>query len=101
MAPPPMDPLQRARAEVGTVLKDKWRLDELLGVGSLSSTYAATHRGGSRVAVRVLHDWLCADRELADAFVKDAYVANRIGHRAIVSVFDDEVTERGAPFVVL
>jgi serine/threonine-protein kinase len=101
MSTPSADPVQRARAEVGTILKDKWRLDELLGVGSLSSTYAATHRGGNRVAVRVLHEWLREDRELAEAFVKDAYVANRIDHRGIVAVYDDDFTERGAPFVVL
>src|SRR5262245_11945090 len=101
MSSPSTDPVQRARAEVGRVLKGKWRLDELLGVGSLSSTYAATHRGGKRVAIRILHDWLQGDRELAEAFVQDAYIANRIDHRAIVSVFDDDLTEGGAPFVVL
>jgi len=46
------DPLvMRAKTRIGQVLKEKWRLDVLLGVGGMAAVYAATHRNGSRVAI--------------------------------------------------
>ena len=37
-----------AQTRVGTVLRNKWRLDALLGVGGMATVFAATHRNGSR-----------------------------------------------------
>ncbi|MDC0748046.1 hypothetical protein [Polyangium mundeleinium] len=48
------DVFQRARARVGQVLRGKWRLDHLLGVGGTACVYAATHRNGKRGAVKLL-----------------------------------------------
>jgi len=39
-----LDPLLvRARSRIGSTLRDKWRLDVLLGVGGMAAVYAATH----------------------------------------------------------
>ena len=45
---------RRAASAVGTVLDRKWRLDRLLGCGGMGAVYAATHRNGTRAAVKVL-----------------------------------------------
>jgi len=95
---PTLDPVQAAQARVGSVLAGRWRLDGLLGVGSQTATFDAMHRGGLRVAVKVLlgpHD---AAR--AQAFVEAAYVANAVGHPSVVAVLDDDAASDGAPFVV-
>ena len=50
------DPHQAAAlARIGRVLCGKWRLDRLLGMGGMAAVYAATHRNGKRVAVKMLH----------------------------------------------
>jgi hypothetical protein len=39
------DPMvMRAQTRVGQVIKEKWRLDVLLGVGGMAAVYAATCR---------------------------------------------------------
>ena len=62
-------PADRARpgARVGMVLQDKWTLDALLGVGGMAAVYAATHRNGKRVAVKMLHAELSHDEEIKRA----------------------------------
>ena len=47
--------LSLANARIGCVLRAKWRLDHVLGVGGMATVYAATHRNGKRGAVKILH----------------------------------------------
>src|SRR5258707_4692822 len=51
------DPLiERSKQRVGRTLKEKLRLDELIGVGGLAAVYSATHCNDSKpVAVKVTH----------------------------------------------
>jgi serine/threonine-protein kinase len=100
--PDPVDPLtERARARVGTVLREKWRLDRLLGVGGMAAVYAATHRNGARVAIKILHQQLSIDRDVRERFLREGYVANSVSHRGVVRVLDDDVTDDGAIFFVM
>ncbi|MEZ4310583.1 MAG: serine/threonine-protein kinase [Polyangiaceae bacterium] len=92
-----MDPTAR----IGTTLKGKWRIDRLLGTGGFASVYAATHRAGKRVAIKVLHAALGASEEVRRRFLREAYAANAVEHPAVVGVSDDDVTEDGAPFLVM
>lgn len=92
---------QRAEARIGTVLKDKWRLDKLLGVGGMASVYAATHRNSKRVAVKMLHPEISMDPAMRQRFLREGYVANKVGHRGAVAVDDDDTTEDGAAFLVM
>ena len=96
------DPMTaRAQRRVGTVLRDKWTLDRLLGTGGMASVFAATHRNGKRVAVKMLHAELAADAEIRARFLREGYVANKVGHVGAVSVSDDDITEDGACFLVM
>ena len=38
---------------IGTFLKDKWRVDARLWRGGVATVYAATHRNGNRVAIKM------------------------------------------------
>lgn len=93
--------LRRAEARVGRVLKDKWKLHRVLGVGGFAVVYEATHRAGKRVAVKMMHPELALEPELRARFVREAYVANHIDHPGIVSIADDDVAEDGALFLVM
>jgi serine/threonine-protein kinase len=96
-----LDPLVlRARARIGTFLRDKWRLDVLLGVGGMAAVYAATHRNGSRAAVKILHTELSINQQVRSRFLREGYVANSVGHDGAVKVIDDDVADDGSLFLV-
>ena len=91
----------RARSRLGMVLQDKWTLDALLGVGGMAAVYAATHRNGKRVAVKMLHGELGHDEEMKGRFLQEGYAANTIQHDGAVSVLDDDVAPDGSAFIVM
>ncbi len=86
---------------IGHVLRGKWKLDRLLGIGGMASVYAATHRNGKRGAVKLLHVELSFNEDARNRFLREGYVANKVDHPGSVSVLDDDVTEEGAPFLVM
>jgi hypothetical protein len=98
-------PFRRARVDpssrIGTTLRGKWRIDRLLGTGGFAAVYAATHRAGKRVAVKVLHPALGASEDVRRRFLKEAYAANAVDHPGVVGVSDDDVTEDGSAFLVM
>jgi serine/threonine-protein kinase len=86
---------------VGQVLNGKWRLDQLLGVGGMAAVYAATHRNGNRVAVKLLHPHCMANDAIRSRFQREGYVANKIEHVGAVRVLDDDIASDGAVFLVM
>ncbi|WP_049949789.1 serine/threonine-protein kinase [Sorangium cellulosum] len=104
----PLDPhaeepnlVDTAAARIGTALNAKWRLDDLLGVGGMGAVFAATHRRGSRAAVKVLHIEFARNAELRDRFLREGKIANRVDHPARVAVVEDDLSDRGEPFLVM
>jgi eukaryotic-like serine/threonine-protein kinase len=92
--------LARVEARVGTTLRQKWHLDTLLGVGATAAVYSATHRNGSRAAIKILHAEWPGPPSTRDRFLREGQVANRVGHDGAVRVVDDDVTEDGALVLV-
>ncbi|WP_437598596.1 protein kinase [Sorangium sp. So ce590] len=104
----PLDPhaeepnlVDTAAARIGTALNAKWRLNDLLGVGGMGAVFAATHRRGSRAAVKVLHIEFARNAELRDRFLREGKIANRVDHPARVAVVEDDLSDRGEPFLVM
>ncbi|WP_437778269.1 protein kinase domain-containing protein [Sorangium sp. So ce1097] len=93
--------MDTAAARIGTALNAKWRLDDLLGVGGMGAVFAATHRRGSRAAVKVLHIEFARNAELRDRFLREGKIANRVDHPARVAVVEDDLSDRGEPFLVM
>src|ERR1043165_1069015 len=85
----------RPAALVGRLLCNKWRLDRALGSGGMASVYAARHRNGRRVAIKVLRRELAADPKMARRFLREGYLANRVAHIGAVAVLDDDLTDDG------
>jgi eukaryotic-like serine/threonine-protein kinase len=89
------------KARVGTRIAQKWRIDALLGLGGMGAVYAATHRNGNRVALKVLHTHLSADADVRARFAREGYVANAVNHPGVVRVLDDGEADDGAAFLVM
>jgi eukaryotic-like serine/threonine-protein kinase len=92
---------ERAQARIGSVIKDKWRLDRLLGVGGMACVYAATHRNKKRAAVKMLHREYSTDSAIRERFLREGYLANSVGHPGVVTVDDDDIAEDGTAFIVM
>ena len=97
----PGDEKARARARIGMTINNKWRIDSLLGIGGMASVYAATHRNGSRAALKILHTEFARDPGIRDRFLREGYVANKVEHHGRVAIQDDDVTESDEPFLVM
>lgn len=96
------NPLEiEARRLVGTNLGGKWTLDALIGMGGMASVYAATHRNGRRVAIKLLSPEFGHNAQVRERFLREGYVANRIGHPGVVTILDDDTTESGQVFLVM
>jgi eukaryotic-like serine/threonine-protein kinase len=92
---------QRARKRVGSLVRGKYHVDSFLAAGSMASVFSATHRNGSRVALKILHPHLARDPGILERFRREGYFANSIGHPGVVRAIDDDVTEDGCAFLVM
>lgn len=95
------DELERCQERIGTTVRGKWHLDSLVGVGGMAAVYAATHRGGPRSAIKILHAHVAFSKELRARFEQEALAIARLRHPATVQVLDIDVTDEGAPFMVM
>ncbi len=93
--------VQRVQARVGSQLNGKWRLTSVLGIGGMAAVYAAVHRNQNRVAIKMLHPELSIDANVRTRFMREGYVANTVGHPGAVTIFDDDLSEDGAAFLVM
>jgi len=78
-----------SEARVGRTYGNKWKVDRLIDMGGMAAVYAATHRNGKRVALKVLHAHLAADDDLRTRFLREGYVANQVEHQGAVQILDD------------
>ena len=67
----------------------------------MGAVYAATHRNGMHVAIKILHPETSRDEELRRRFVREGYIANRIHHPGVVRILDDDTDDEGAWFLVM
>jgi serine/threonine-protein kinase len=92
---------QLAQSRIGRVLRGKYRLDRVLGIGGMAVVYAATHRNKKKFAIKMLHPELSLRENIRTRFLREGYVANSVEHPGAVAVLDDDVAEDGSAFVVM
>ena len=83
------------------VLRGKYRLDRVLGVGGMAVVFKATHRNQAEFAIKMLHPELSLSEDLRQRFLREGYAANSVRHPGVVRVVDDDVAEDGAAFLVM
>ncbi len=101
MGEPDTGIVKLAEARIGRVLRGKWKLDELLGIGGMAAVYSATHRNGKRVAIKVLRAEAALVPDVKARFLREGYLANKVGHPGALSIMDDDVEEDGTVFLVM
>ncbi len=96
------DPSRKtALARVGSTLVGKWHVDRLLDVGGMAAVFVATHRNGKRVAIKLLHAEFAQNEDVRARFLREGYVANKVGHPGAVEVLDDDTLDDGGVFLVM
>jgi len=101
MGDPRDELIERANGRIGKLVDGKWRLDALLGVGGMAVVYAATHRNGLRGAIKILHPEVALSSRVKSRFLREGYVANKVGHPGAVAVLDDDEAPDGTVFLVM
>ena len=87
---------------VGTVLAEKYRLDEVLGEGGMGLVFKAHHLMLKRdVAVKLLHAALSSNPQISARFDREAQSAARLEHPNIVHVSEFGSTPDGMKYMVM
>ena len=95
------DALTLARARIGVVLRGKYTLESILGVGGMATVYVAKHRNRKVFAIKMLHSDLSTRETMRTRFLREGYVANSVMHPGAVAVIDDDIAEDGSAFLVM
>ena len=79
-----------------------YSLDALAGSGGMGMVYFGTHALiGRKIALKVLHEGLCGDADMAGRFLIEARAASRLHHPGIVDISDYGVLDDGRPYLVM
>ena len=91
-----------ADALIGTIVADRYRIDEKLGVGGMGSVYRAEHVLMRKpVAIKVLHREMTVLEEVVKRFEREAIAAGRIDHPNVAVATDFGKLEDGSFYLVL
>ncbi len=78
-----------AETRVGTVIEDKYRLDEQIGRGSMGAVYRGTQLMVDRsVAVKLLHPTYAGHEKIQARFEVEAKAIARLNHPNCITLFD-------------
>lgn len=93
--------LELAESRVGRVLRGKYTIESVIGVGGMAVVYKARHRNQKQFAIKMLHPEYMMRADVHARFVREGYVANSVGHPGVVAVLDDDVDDAGYPYLVM
>jgi len=107
MSPPPPRPPSKSSQrgsspEIGTVIADRYRIDELLGEGGMGKVFAAEHvLMRKKLALKILHSELTNVPEVVARFEREARAAANIEHPNIAAATDFGKLPDGAVYLAL
>lgn len=92
-----------AEALPGTVLDEKYRLDEIIGSGGFGAVYKATHLQIKRkIAVKIFKPSAGNDSsESLERFRLEAIAGSRINHPNAVAILDSGISSDGIAYLVM
>lgn len=99
---PTMSPREAAEQRWGTMIAQRYRVEELLSFDDMGALYRArdTERGVP-CALRILPEIYARDPAIRDRFLRDAEAAQVLKHPNIVEVFETGKLEDGGVFSVM
>jgi serine/threonine protein kinase len=87
---------------LGTILAERYEIQEFLGKGGMGSVYKARHTLiGNTIAIKVLHTHLINDAASKERFKAEAKSAISLRHPRLMSVSDYGVGPLGHPYIVM
>ncbi len=87
---------------VGTVVQERFRIEERIGQGGMGAVYRATQLPVDRpVALKLLHPHLMGDGRVAQRFLTEARAISRLANPHTVTLFDFGQTADGMLFMAL
>jgi len=94
--------LQVVQTLIGSVLDERYRIDDILGAGGMGTVYRATHiHLESEFAVKVLHPEMVSYDGAIERFRREAKAARRIQHPNAIEVTDFGVTSDNLVYLVM
>src|ERR671914_757567 len=85
---------------IGTLISDRYRLEERVGSGGMSSVYRAFDPTLERwVAIKLMHRDISNDPDQLERFRREARAVARLNHPHVVTVIDAGEDD-GAPYIV-
>src|SRR5437867_6930348 len=85
---------------IGTLLNGRFRLEEKVGSGGMSTVYRAFDETLERwVAIKILHREISSDADQLERFRREARAVARLSHPHVVTVIDAGEDE-GHPYIV-
>src|SRR5436309_7710141 len=85
---------------IGTLISDRFRLEEKVGAGGMSSVYRAFDPTLERwVAIKLMHSDISSDPDQLERFRREARAAAGLNHPHLVTVIDAGEDE-GTPYIV-
>ncbi|MER6395131.1 Stk1 family PASTA domain-containing Ser/Thr kinase [Kitasatospora sp. NPDC001603] len=74
---------------IGTLLDGRYRVEQRIAAGGMSTVYRGTDTRLDRVvAVKVMHPSLAGDEDFTGRFIREAKAVARLAHPNVVNVFD-------------
>lgn len=96
-----MDIVEQRTIHTDTVLAGRYRIEKLLGSGSMGEVYQAMDLTTTRlVAIKRIHPYLITDEDAIQRFQREAKALSRLNHPGIVKFHDFYVAD-GFYFIVL
>ena len=100
--PDPSGGPQAASDPLVGAMVGSFRIQRLLGRGGMGVVYLGEHPIiGSKVAIKFLHESMCASPELVGRFYDEARAVNLIGHENIVGIYDLSVLPPSRYYIVM
>lgn len=97
-----LQPFALAGSLIGTCLRGKYTVQELIGQGGMGTVYRGWHEQMKRpVAIKVLRPHLINDEGSIKRFRQEAIAASRLKHPNIITVYDIDETEGGQLYLVM
>lgn len=87
---------------IGKLIGDKYKIDEILGVGGFSTVYKAVQSNLRRsVAVKILNAEFVAKPDKIRRFQNEAEMISTLVHTNVATVYDYGVLAEGQPYLVM
>jgi eukaryotic-like serine/threonine-protein kinase len=88
--------------DIGQVLDGKYQIVRLIGEGGMGAVYEGKNtRINRRVAIKVLHANVAANKEIVQRFEREAQVAGTVGNDHILEILDLGALPSGEHYMVM